>query len=171
MIHTPEAGDTVTFYSLAWTNARGGTSMSQRSRNRKGGGLSARATITKAWHDYETGWRYFASLTEDTAVVDSFTKKATTLKKGTRVYVSEFDVKATPRWKLTRMTITEFRRKVRKAYPHIKARVRTVDFTDLARTKKKCLTIDGDLNIDEVMNINLWATEAGILPDVNARSY
>ncbi len=69
------------------------------------------------------------------------------------------------------MTTAEFRRKAREAYPHIKVRVRTVDFTDLARTKKKCLTIEGDRSIDEVVKVNGWAREAGIVPDGNARLY
>lgn len=69
------------------------------------------------------------------------------------------------------LTTSEFRKRVREAYPHVKVSVRTTDFTDLARSKAKCLEVTGDRNIDELVQINAWATEAGILPDRNVRSY
>ena len=69
------------------------------------------------------------------------------------------------------MSVREFRQKVREAYPHVTVRVRTVDFTDLARTDAKCLTVEGDRTFEELQTINEWAREAGILPDGNVRYY
>ena len=67
------------------------------------------------------------------------------------------------------MTITEFRRLVRTRFPHVKASVRTVGFTDLARASAKCLAVEGDRGYEELRQINAWAKEAGIVPDGNIR--
>lgn len=81
----PEVGDTVRFNGLTWINAKGGTNSDHR------GKLSFRATITKAWEDYETGWRFWAVLEEDVTAVDDFFGPAK-LKKGTLVFVGQFDM-------------------------------------------------------------------------------
>ncbi len=86
MILIPEVGDTVTFHSLAWINPRGVPAMDKRRV------LSFKATVTKAWEDEETGWRYWAKLKKGVDVVDTFSGKAT-LKKGTTVYVGQYDMK------------------------------------------------------------------------------
>ena len=69
------------------------------------------------------------------------------------------------------MTIATFRRMVRELYPHVKVTVRAVDFTDLARVTKKCLTVSGDRDSIELSTINGWAKQAGIVPDGNLRFY
>lgn len=69
------------------------------------------------------------------------------------------------------MTIHEMRKRVRAEYPHVRIKVRTVGFQDLARADRKCLTIEGDRSADEVATINEWAREAGVAPDGNARFY
>lgn len=77
-------GDLVEFQSACWENSEGGTSADLR------GKLRFRAKITKAWDDYETGWRYHAELQEDVEVEDDFTGPEI-LKKGAIVYVGQFD--------------------------------------------------------------------------------
>ena len=69
------------------------------------------------------------------------------------------------------MTIAEFRKNVKASYPHIKVSVKTVSFADLARAERKCLTITGDRNREELAQVNAWAKEAGILPDGSIRFY
>ena len=86
-IKNPKVGDVVVFKSVSWSNEHGGTEMDNR------GTLSFRATITKRWFDYETGMRYWADLEEDVEVISCFDQEHETLKKGTKVYVGQFDIK------------------------------------------------------------------------------
>lgn len=69
------------------------------------------------------------------------------------------------------MTERELRAMVKANYPHIKIKIRTVDFTDLARRSAKCLTVIGDKNANELLYINTAARQAGIVPDGNIRIY
>ena len=69
------------------------------------------------------------------------------------------------------MTEHEVRREVKALYPHFKLTIRTVHFSDLARASRKCLKIEGDRNAAEVLDINLMARSAGIIPDGNLRFY
>lgn len=62
------------------------------------------------------------------------------------------------------MTIAEFRKKVRAAYPLVLISVRTVSFVDLARVSRKCLTVAGEYDTEELRQINAWAREAGVVP-------
>lgn len=48
----PEVGDTVTVKGYCYTNEQGGTSIAEEKTQCK---------ITKAWDDYECGWRYWAT--------------------------------------------------------------------------------------------------------------
>jgi hypothetical protein len=66
------------------------------------------------------------------------------------------------------MTTIEFRKKVKEAYPHVKISIRSVSFSDLARGSAKCLTVTKDKD-GEIIAINAWAKEAGIIPDGNIR--
>jgi hypothetical protein len=68
------------------------------------------------------------------------------------------------------LTIAEFRRRVKATYPHVTVSVRTVDFTDLARTQAKCLTVTRDRQGD-LVQINAWARETGIVPDGSLRYF
>ena len=68
------------------------------------------------------------------------------------------------------MTEKEFRATVKAQFPHVKIRIRTVSFEDLARCSAKCLTVDGD-RPGEIVAINDLARDAGITPDGNIRSY
>src|SRR5437016_6091358 len=69
------------------------------------------------------------------------------------------------------MDVAELRRRVRAQYPHVKISVRTINFVDLMRESRKCLTIEGDRSAEEVQQINAWAKEAGIVPDGSIRGY
>ena len=67
------------------------------------------------------------------------------------------------------MTTNEFRGLVRKHFPHVAVKVKTVSFQDLARADAKCLTVAGDRTASELIQINDWARQAGIVPDGNLR--
>jgi hypothetical protein len=68
------------------------------------------------------------------------------------------------------MTIAQFRREVKTCWPHVKIKIRTVGFSDLARASAKCLTVSGDKRGD-LSHINALAKQAGVLPDGNARCF
>jgi len=68
MFIIPEVGDTVLVNKYCYTNEYGGTNIAEE---------QIVCEITKAWHDYECGWRYHAI-----PVNGRFDK----------IYVSEFDV-------------------------------------------------------------------------------
>jgi hypothetical protein len=68
------------------------------------------------------------------------------------------------------MTIAEFRKRVKHDFPHVTITVRTVNFSDLARASRACLTVTGDAP-GECGTINQWAREAGIVPDGNIRCF
>lgn len=61
-----------------------------------------------------------------------------------------------------------FRRAVKRMFPHLTVRVKTVGFFGSYR---KCLKVQGDRNFDELQIVNRLAKEAGILPDGNVRFY
>lgn len=70
------------------------------------------------------------------------------------------------------MTTFQFRQQVREHYPHLRVKVRTVSFMDLARGRARCLTIVGRMQSPhEHAEINTWAKLAGILPDTSVRVY
>ncbi len=85
MRQIPEVGDVVKFKKVVWLNASGGTAMDLR------GALSFSAKITKAWHDDETGWRYWATLLEPVEAWDVFSGTER-LELGRTVFVGEFDM-------------------------------------------------------------------------------
>ena len=62
------------------------------------------------------------------------------------------------------MTLREFRQEVKRNFPHVTIKVKTVNFTDLARASAKFLTISGANYFIEVTQINEMARAAGILP-------
>lgn len=66
------------------------------------------------------------------------------------------------------MTPHEFRKTVKQRWPHVKVKLRTVSFQDLARASAICLTLDGDKS-GECAEINALAKLAGIVPDGNIR--
>jgi hypothetical protein len=66
------------------------------------------------------------------------------------------------------MNISQFRKAVKTEFPHVKISIRTVNFQDLARDSKKFLTVNNE-NQEELITINAWAREVGIMPDTNIR--
>jgi len=66
------------------------------------------------------------------------------------------------------LTIKDFRKEIKVCWPYVKITIRTVDFSNLARVHKKCLTVHGDRKGD-LQHINALAEKAGILRDGNLR--
>jgi hypothetical protein len=69
------------------------------------------------------------------------------------------------------LTIADLRRNVKKQYPHVKISIRTVSFQDLARCSRKCLEISQAKGIDEIIAINAWAKQAGVIQDSSMRFF
>jgi hypothetical protein len=69
------------------------------------------------------------------------------------------------------MTEFEFRKTVKSQYPHVKIKIKTVSFSDLARVSKKVLTVEGEKDHLELKAINDMARELNIVPDISIRFY
>ncbi len=70
------------------------------------------------------------------------------------------------------MTVFQFRQRVREHYPHLRVKVQTVSFYDLARGGARYLTIVGRMQSAlEHARVNTWAKEADIVPDTRVRVY
>ena len=66
------------------------------------------------------------------------------------------------------MTIQELRKEIKRCWPYVTIRIRTVGFSDLARESRKCLEVTGD-RLGDLQHINALAKQAGVLPDSNIR--
>ncbi len=70
------------------------------------------------------------------------------------------------------MTVFQFRQRVGEHYPHLRVKVQTVSFLDLANGGARCLTIVGRMQSpQEHAQVNTWAKEADVLPDTSVRVY
>lgn len=87
MKHIPEIGDTITLKKFAFTNKSGGTGMSDREFGEKFSG-DAVVYVTKAWHDYETGWRYHGN--PISVELCEYMKR--NAKRFSPVYFGQFDI-------------------------------------------------------------------------------
>lgn len=87
MINIPEVGDVVNVKSFGFTNKQGGTGLSDWQHDERFVEV-ARVEITKAWHDYECGWRYWAKPLSP-ELIEYMKRNSSTPDK---LYVSQFDV-------------------------------------------------------------------------------
>lgn len=92
MRQIPEVGDQVALKKFAFTNKAGGTGMSDWKFDEKFTGPAV-VVVTKAWHDYETGWRYHGKPVDSSALLREYLKR--NARNGS-VYFSEFDLERIP---------------------------------------------------------------------------
>lgn len=78
----PEVNDIVVVKQFNFTNIHGGTGISE--------GQKMKCKITKAWYDYECGWRYWAEPLEE--IDPTFFVYDGDYNNDNIIYVSQFDV-------------------------------------------------------------------------------
>lgn len=89
MIKIAEVQDVVTVKMFCYTNKFGGTGIAEEKNEKELFKNPIKCKITKAWDDYECGWRYHAEPLKDQTDLLKYLKENA---KGTKMYVSEFDI-------------------------------------------------------------------------------
>lgn len=84
----PEKDDTIDIRAFGFTNPQGGTGLSDWEYNERFAG-TATVKVNKAWHDYETGWRYIGEAVS--ADLKSYIAKHAA-PNDQRVFFGEFDL-------------------------------------------------------------------------------